>query len=334
MFEKKAFSPSDLVNAIQTVKNSRQVGGDFAQHYGSKVGDFARNLDKSVKSSTSTGPKLDRALDAATKASGDVGRAASQIAEMNPKRIARNVTLGGLGLVGTGLLWNHLRKVKGDEPVKTASAKDFAKALAFPLAVNAGTIALTAGVNHLVNRRSNNPKKLWGNFIKRFPEFANDKAAKESFDVMVDFNPSAAKHPIVVKNFLENSVYGGEDVNVNVLSNLADIESKRSRSDSDRARGIGDAISRPLGDIAFSMKEYGNDNLKEQIERARREGYLQANKRTPIEMKALNAKILADQVRLNKDLGTPLSPTDPEFIALQERMKELEDGSFDHFNPR
>ena len=352
MFEKQALSPSDITNAVQTMRNANRVGTDAIQASQGRLDNFFKNVAMTAQNSARTSGNLDASLDSISRAAAEVQGMGSQgqrvLREINPKRVARNVTLGGLGLVATGLAVKHLRnnptKKEGDNKMyrtKVAANRkellnqvlNFGSQLAQPLAFSAASAIGTAGINHMIKRRSKNPDKLWNNFTTRFPEFANDKDARESFDVMVDFNPSAAKHPIVVKNFLESTTYGGNDVNINVLGNLANIEAQRSRAELDRSKGIGDAVSRPLGDISAAFQAASKQHVKEEVNAARMEERSNAamgrNSLSNLERDGLRQRILKDVVSMHREAGIPITADDMQ--AEYDRLRNLSSDKMDDY---
>ena len=112
---------------------------------------------------------------------------------------------------------------------------------------------------------------------------------------MVDFNPASARHPVVVKQYLDATTYPGGDqlVGINVVQNLARIESDRSRVDADRGRMIAETIRGPLLESARALTNMSEGVLTGvrtmAANQARAEEQLKQRVKSPLERNTPNA---------------------------------------------
>lgn len=269
-------------------------------------------------------------------------------------RSLRNTALVGGGALATGLALQHLYKRHQEKKkraeggnildfTKEAQQKNILKSVlskaveyggpflsqALPaFAISAGSVAAADLTRRALDRPSKKADKLWEKFIQRFPEYRDNALAREHFEVMVDFNPSAAQHPVVAKAYLDGTTYGDGMMGLDVVSNLARIESSRSGVDQFKSRQLADAIRMPLSDVARSMTAHSDAVLRERLEQARKKGQTEAGLAyrggTQLDRRAQQMAMERQFIEIGKAMGEPRTPEEMEAFR-------AEIGGLNHF---
>ena len=89
------------------------------------------------------------------------------------------------------------------------------------------SMAVSKGVDMARDKLDNTAEKAdqyWNDFVDKYPEYSNDEEAREYFDVMMETNPTMAKHPVMVKSFLKSTYDHADAVNPDMLRTLSSTE--------------------------------------------------------------------------------------------------------------
>ena len=100
------------------------------------------------------------------------------------------------------------------------------------MAVNKGI----QGLSNVLDGTGRKSDRYWEEFILKYPEYEGDEKAREFFEVLMESNPTMAKHPVMVKSFLGTTYDHADAINpdtVRTLSstekNIADRKDKENR---------------------------------------------------------------------------------------------------------
>ena len=362
---KEAIAPSDFTQAVRSAK--------MAKDYYS--GKYHVGRDQAKKFLSRRLGKLDVGLSSLQDASSELGEFAREgrdffknfdskaLSDSTKKtmRSMRNLSIVGGGAIAAMLAWKyHQEKMKMEQEgeslrlTKEASNRNILRSALRTAAgvaraakpyISADTIPNVIGGaselggnmhNKIIDKRERRPDKYWQNFTNRYPEYEGNALAREHFDVIVDFNPSTAKHPIVVKSMLDATTYQGGDqlFGLQMVSNLADVESSRSRTDQQRLRQIAEAIRTPLMEASKGIVNLSDAVLDREREvasrNARIEELMRQRTKSPLEQEML-------LIRAGKDYGDYLraqgveNPRPEDIEAHVNKLRDLAPTPVDDF---
>lgn len=111
------------------------------------------------------------------------------------------------------------------------------------------------GTNMLINKIkekvNNKGEKYWEQFVSKYPEYDSPEA-KEHYQVMLDVSPAMAKHPIMIKSFLDSS-YGMDAISPDTVNLLGRIQSEYGKRDNggtrqflETAQGMADSVGQSM----------------------------------------------------------------------------------------
>ena len=366
---KEAIAPADIIQAFQAIRFAKNYYQTRMREANRRLSNFLSNIEQGASRWGQSMDKLDEGLTALKGAGDEFkrlgGKGQEFLDQLDPKglsrdakramRSMRNLAVVGGGALTAGLALKHyrdkLKKNAGGEPklqlTKEANRKavlktvlkgvgDAASAIAPHLATAAVPAAIGAASTlggHLatkaINRYERKANKLWAKFVKRFPEYEGNTLAREHFDVMVDFNPASARHPVVVKQYLDATTYPGGDqlVGINVVQNLARIESDRSRVDADRGRMIAETIRGPLLESARALTNMSEGVLTGvrtmAANQARAEEQLKQRVKSPLEREILLTRAAKDYADYLRAVGVD-NPRKEDIDKEIERLRNLE----------
>lgn len=121
---------------------------------------------------------------------------------------------------------------------KNAKLSDNAKQRILDTAAMTGAGMATIGgikgastlYDSLAEKLSNKEQKYWEDFIRRFPEYEDNKDAKDAFRLLLESSPNLAKHPIAVRTFVKRTLMtGSPNVDMGTLRDISSIESGFNR---------------------------------------------------------------------------------------------------------
>lgn len=375
---KEAIAPADLINAYQAARLAKGYSSAKLNESRRRAARFISNVEKGASRWGQSMDKLDDGLVALKGAGNEFKSLGSQgrefLEHVDPKGLSRdakralrsyrNLAVVGGGAIAAGVALKHyqeeLRKKPGGEQTlnltKEASkkavlktvlkglgeaarmAKPYASVAAVPLIVGGASALGATMVDKSLAKYERKSNKLWNKFTERFPEYKGNNLAKEHFDVMADFNPASARHPVVVKPFLDAHTYAGGDqlVGINVVQNLAKIEADRSRYDSVRGKQIADIIRTPLLEMAKGVTNTSDAIIQGQMmqvdRNARAEEQMKQRTKSPMEREALLTRAGKDYADYLRSVGVD-NPSKAEVDAYIQNMREMtsvpiNDGSF------
>lgn len=366
---KEAIAPADIIQAYQAIRFAKNYYQTRMREASRRLGGFLSNIEQGASRWGQSMDKLDEGLTALKGAGDEFkrlgGKGQEFLDQLDPKglsrdakramRSMRNLAVVGGGALTAGLALKHyrdkLKKNTGGEPklqlTKEASRKAVLKTVlkgvgnaASAIAPHLATAAIPAAISaastlggHLagkaITRYERKADKLWAKFVERFPEYEGNTLAREHFDVMVDFNPASARHPVVVKQYLDATTYPGGDqlVGINVVQNLAKIESDRSRVDADRGRMIAETIRGPLMESARALMNMSDGVLTGvktmAANQARAEEQLKQRVKSPLEREILLTRAAKDYADYLRSVGVD-NPRKEDIDKEIERLRNLE----------
>lgn len=152
-----------------------------------------------------------------------------------------------------------LKKLAGLSPENLKTIKEVAKKVGMN-AAGAGALAMgTKGgadlYNAVRNKLNNQEKEYWDRFIRRYPEFEDQKKAKEHFKFFYDTAPDLAKHPLAVKSFFKQLDMSSGHVNFNSAKDITSIQDSFNRRDN----GGEDRIISGVNNLLHSAKDLTNE---------------------------------------------------------------------------
>lgn len=248
------------------LKRAREVNQQLG-NITSSLETITRNIGKTTKNLPDLEANLKKTLMAVEKGSNSVAGAGNefgQLAKTLNRKVnsvtAKNTVLPAAILAGSALGASGIKSIISEAQraaahsrqrninedffeYKTASAAskkllmDFLAATIPTFAAGAATLGTDALVKNMYKGKLKaENQRLWERFIAKHPEYANDEEAKSYFRVLLEFNPTSAKHPIVVKNFIDaalsESYHGGASIGINVIGNLTKAESDHFKTKS------------------------------------------------------------------------------------------------------
>lgn len=366
---KEAIAPSDIIRAYQTVRLAKDYSRARMRDASRRLGGFLSNIEQGASRWGQSMDKLDEGLAALKGVGDEFKGLGSKGQEfldhLDPKglsrdakramRSMRNLAVVGGGALAAALALRHyrdeLKKNTGGGPklqlTKEASRKAVLKTVlkgvgnaASAIAPYLATAAIPAAIGaastlggHLagkaIDRYERKADKLWAKFVERFPEYEGNALAREHFDVMVDFNPTSARHPVVVKPFLDATTHPGGDqlLGINFVQNLTRIESDRARVDAERSKRIAETIRGPLLESARALTNMSDNILAGErtmaANQARAEEQLKQRVKSPLEREILLTRAAKDYADYLRAVGVD-NPRKEDIDKEIERLRNLE----------
>ena len=108
------------------------------------------------------------------------------------------------------------------------------------------------GIANVLDRTDKMGDKFWQKFIEKYPEYEGDEKAREFFDVLMESNPSMAKHPVMVKSYLGTTYDHADAIAPDTVQTLSRTE-KNIADRKDRDNRLTEVINENLNRAIENM---------------------------------------------------------------------------------
>ena len=159
---------------------------------------------------------------------------------------------------------NLLERISGQAKQMGARVGDqFMKQAPLMLGGLAASTAVNKGVQlagSLLDGSDKKSEQYWMKFTEKYPEYNGDEKAKEFFNVLMDSNPSMAKHPVMVKSFLKTTYDHADAINPETVRTLSSVEKNMTDFQDTKAKP-GREINKGMQNIIQNINEKANEDV-------------------------------------------------------------------------